>query len=325
MVTVVIPCRNGEKWVKRCIESLLQQTYEDIEIIVVDDGSADNTAEVVKSIQDDRVRMIWQSNAGVSSARNRGIEEAKGEWIVFVDSDDYVEKTYLQSLLSLEGKGCLPTVGFAENGEAGSVPSNNIYKMYHVDSSMPEEYLVGGLGKEIGFSCWNKLFCKQVLIEHNIRFNTGLELGEDMIFVLRYLCYCHTVKLDQSVQYHYCINATSAVHASQDQSKRYENTLQIMRDFLENGYFIPEEAICRWCLEVIPYILLNPYVTQMSFFAFRNYLKKMKNGMILDLAICGNKDVNLKKSIMRWALQRKSAMWLYLMVQAQSEKKRRRL
>lgn len=88
MVSVIIPSFNRENVIKRSVDSVLAQTYKDFEIIVVDDGSSDNTKKVIEQIQDIRVRYVWQKNAGACAARNHGIDEAKGEYIAFQDSDD---------------------------------------------------------------------------------------------------------------------------------------------------------------------------------------------------------------------------------------------
>jgi len=93
MFSVVIPLYNKERSVKNTIESVLNQTFQDFEVIVVNDGSTDNSLEVVKSFNDERIRIINQKNSGVSSARNRGIKEAKYEWIAFLDADDLWEIT----------------------------------------------------------------------------------------------------------------------------------------------------------------------------------------------------------------------------------------
>ena len=94
MISVVIPLYNKEKYIKRAIESVLNQTFQKFEIIVVNDGSTDKSAEIVQNIKDPRIRLINQKNAGVSAARNRGIQEAKYEYIAFLDADDFWEKIF---------------------------------------------------------------------------------------------------------------------------------------------------------------------------------------------------------------------------------------
>ena len=89
MVSVIIPCFNSEQYLSQCLKSVTSQTYEDLEIIIINDGSTDGTANIVNSINDDRIRYHYKENGGLSSARNAGIEISKGSCIAFLDSDDY--------------------------------------------------------------------------------------------------------------------------------------------------------------------------------------------------------------------------------------------
>lgn len=100
LISVVIPIYNVEKYLKKCVESILKQTYENIEIILVDDGSLDNCGNICEEFAniDNRIKVIHKKNGGLSDARNHGIKIAKGKYITFVDSDDYVEKTYIEKL-----------------------------------------------------------------------------------------------------------------------------------------------------------------------------------------------------------------------------------
>lgn len=99
MISVIIPIYNKQRFIGRCIESVLSQTYTDWELLLIDDGSTDASAERIQSyLADQRIRYIYKENGGVSSARNRGIKEAKGEWIIYIDADDYFLPEALQIL-----------------------------------------------------------------------------------------------------------------------------------------------------------------------------------------------------------------------------------
>ena len=93
-VSIIIPLYNNEKYIKECIESLISQTYENIEIIIVDDGSTDKSVEVCEKFKDERIRLIKQINFGAPSARNEGIKQSSGDFIMFLDSDDYLYDKY---------------------------------------------------------------------------------------------------------------------------------------------------------------------------------------------------------------------------------------
>ena len=103
LVTVIIPLYNCEDQIKRCIDSILAQTYKNIEVVVIDDGSTDNSYDVVANMNDPRIRLYTQENHGVSYTRNKGMDLAKGEWLTFVDSDDYIEPDMIERMLSVPG------------------------------------------------------------------------------------------------------------------------------------------------------------------------------------------------------------------------------
>lgn len=107
MISIIIPLYNKRQSIFSTIDSVLNQSYRDFELLVIDDGSTDGSGEIVKAIQDSRIRYIWKENGGVSSARNRGIEEAKGEWILFLDADDYLIEDGLENLI--DGKNRHPS------------------------------------------------------------------------------------------------------------------------------------------------------------------------------------------------------------------------
>ena len=323
MITVIVPAYNAEAVIRRCLDSLLAQTYRDFEIIVVNDGSADNTISEIQAVEDPRIHLINQENAGVSAARNLGIELANGDCIAFVDCDDYVDREYLQTLISLSTFGCLPVVGFSKNDSCESVLHDRIHGRYEISASMPDDYLIGVLGETIGYSCWNKLFSKQLLMEHNIRFRTDLKLGEDLIFVFCYLCHCKCVTFIEKAMYHYCDSVDSAVYASRDQSLLYETTLKALCDSFQNGYSFSESALCSWSLCTMTYVLINPYVSSMDFFEFRSYFKKVKKYLIVMFAARAKSQSSFKKRTLRSALRCGNSLLLFLMIRMESCREKR--
>lgn len=127
MVSVIIPAFNAENTIRRCIDSLLVQTYSDFEIIAVNDGSCDSTESLIISLaeEDGRIRLVNQKNGGVSAARNKGIEESTGEFLCFVDSDDVVDPCFLESLMKLYVPGCLPVVDMVRTDSPRSALKKN--------------------------------------------------------------------------------------------------------------------------------------------------------------------------------------------------------
>ena len=193
LVSVSVPVYNAEKFLHYCIDSILNQTFIDFELILVDDGSPDNSGKVCDEYaeKDERVKVIHKQNGGVSSARNAGIEAAKGEYICFVDSDDYLESNYLKELIETKKKypdfdnvWCgFQTVEdyYKNNKKAYYVEHDNDYSFSDLSSIMDlcDKWLVQ--------MPWNKLFLTKTIKENNIIFPPELSLGEDYIFNLRYL------------------------------------------------------------------------------------------------------------------------------------------
>ena len=169
MVSVIVPCYNAEKYLKRAVDSLLNQTYKDIEIILINDGSVDKTQFLIEEYaeKDNRIKVVNKPNGGPSSARNKGINVAKGEYIAFVDSDDYVEPTYIESLvLNLEQTNSdLLSQGYLslyENGEIFDrhLPKNKIYCL-----DIEDDYynvFTAFLTYQIHYNLWAKLFKKNI-------------------------------------------------------------------------------------------------------------------------------------------------------------------
>ena len=101
LISVIINVYNGEKYIKKCLESIINQTYKNLEILIINDGSTDNTLSICQSYKDERIRIITQENIGLSKSRNVGIENAKGEYLYFIDADDFVELDVIEYLHNL--------------------------------------------------------------------------------------------------------------------------------------------------------------------------------------------------------------------------------
>lgn len=183
MVSIIVPIYNSEKWLKKCIESLISQTYTDIEIILINDGSKDNSLKICREYEakDSRIVVIDKENGGVSRARNEGIKKANGEYIQFVDSDDYIEKNACEKLvLAIEGNDlAICGLNVWENGKLLRSP--------HLDDgncilrkSVDEYFKL----RKINLGPCNKLYRKSLIKK---LFREDLSLGEDTLFVLDYM------------------------------------------------------------------------------------------------------------------------------------------
>ena len=190
LISVIIPVYNGEKYLASCVENIREQTYQNLEIIIINDGSSDGTAQVCEKLQKiyDNVRIITLGDEGVSAARNAGIEAANGEFITFVDADDRLKSDMLQILYDCimtaecDVSGCQFFVWKNEDDWENAVAKDAeqsisaSLRTYTPDSYIEEAVLQGNS------RCWSKLYRKEALGE--TRFRTELSIGEDMLFLV---------------------------------------------------------------------------------------------------------------------------------------------
>ena len=192
LISVIIPLYNSQRFIGKCVESLLEQTYKNCEIIIVDDGSTDNSLEIVNKYaqQDARVRVFSGTKySGVSAVRNVGLNNANGEYICFVDSDDYVSKYFLESLItSLKDTGAdISCVGVSMVSESQKKkldkPFNSgAYKCITFDKVEAMELLF--TGRKIRMNIWNKIFPRKFFTgENKVLYNENIYHGEDVAFL----------------------------------------------------------------------------------------------------------------------------------------------
>lgn len=180
-LSVIVPVYNGEKYIKDCLESIINQTYRDLQIIVVNDGSIDNTEAIVGEIanKDSRVQLINKENGGVSSARNLGLEYAKNEFLTFVDSDDTLDIDMYETLMKYTGNNEYDIVhcGYKRiNHETVKLVNgtNNIIKQTKNEAL---ECIVGG--KIFVPALWNKVYKRKLF--DDIKFDENIKINEDVL------------------------------------------------------------------------------------------------------------------------------------------------
>ena len=223
MISIVVPVYKSEKTLPGCLDSLLAQTYKNIEVICVVDGSPDSCGDICDAYaaKDVRVKSIKRENGGVSSARNRGIDEAKGDYLLFVDSDDTVEADYCEKMWNAhkETGADLVICGFHHwyvGRDVVKVPSNP--GVYEIGEGFGKDFLT--LYQE-GFlnMPWNKLFKKELAG----RFDTSLSLGEDLLFNMSYLEQCERIAVISDA----LINYIQEENGNTLSSKKRDNKLEI--------------------------------------------------------------------------------------------------
>ena len=204
LISMVVPCYNMEKYVKRCIESLKNQKYENIEVLMVDDGSKDNTKNVIKkNIKGDkRFKYYEKQNGGLSDARNYGIERAKGKYICFIDSDDYVHEDYVLELYK------------------GIKKKKNIISVCYFDRVYEKKNKLNRIENTIPFmikhpAAWNKMYDLEMLKKNNLKFLKGIWY-EDLNFFLKLLSNINEFEVVEKSLYYYIQNPTSIMHKVDD-------------------------------------------------------------------------------------------------------------
>lgn len=207
LVSVVIPVWNGGKVIDACLDSVLTQDMTDMEVIVVDDGSTDDTWAILqrRAAQDGRIRPIHQANAGVSAARNRALPECQGEFIRFVDADDVLPPGAITALVDKARANHSDLVIAGYNEVVG--PLRQVRCLRRCDDTMPCSDMLPHMNiwsNSFYYGVlWNKLFRREIIQREEIRFISGLHWGEDFAFVCRYLTHVDQVSYTQAVVYDY--------------------------------------------------------------------------------------------------------------------------
>lgn len=210
LATIVIPAYNVSEYIGECIESLLAQTYQDIEILVVDDGSSDGTAESVKrySDADPRVHLFCNENRGVSYSRNFAIERGAGDYLFFVDADDVVSPDFVEALAKplSDGTCGMSVVGILPfTGDAPSFCDGETIKFDNDEKYRACLDICGG------FAC-NKGFRYCIIRDRKIRFEENVAQSEDMLFLLDYLEQCRSITYNDGSRYGYRQRRESAAN-----------------------------------------------------------------------------------------------------------------
>lgn len=183
MISVIVPIYNVEKYLSKCIESIINQTYKDLEIILVDDGSTDSSGKICDEFatKDNRIKVIHKNNGGVSSARNQGLDKANGDYIAFVDSDDYIEKDMYEKMINIINKYGVDIVSCNYNHVNGKIePFFSLDKDEYIDNKTELIEKIFQY-KNYDMILFNKLYKKYIW--NNIRFPIGINLAEDLMML----------------------------------------------------------------------------------------------------------------------------------------------
>lgn len=281
MVSIIIPIYNAEQYLSRCLNSLIQQTSLNYEVILIDDGSTDKSADICKDFCKKNGRFIYKHirNSGVSAARNLGIISAKGKWLSFVDADDYVEKHYVEYILKHDAKCELIIFNYHKSGVYNRESPKNII------ITEPEKkaliYDVMGVPQDTPITNndisgpFAKAFSKKLLMEYKIIFDIRLSYAEDVLFNIQAILHANRIIYDSHYVYYYMDNPESAMHKHKKTELNHENYfLSEIRKIEDTGYL--EKAYDFSVLNSILILLRRDFCNKNNGMKLKERLKSFK-------------------------------------------------
>lgn len=277
-ISVIVPCYNIAEYIPRCLDSILAQTYRNIEIIAIDDGSTDTSGEVLDRYAEkyNNIKVIHQENRGVTTARLNGIRITSGEWIGFVDGDDYIEPNMYERLYT---NAITYNAEISHCGYRMIFADGRVHYFYNTDLLAKQDKITGLKellsGSKIEPGLWNKLFHKTLfhsLLHDNIM-DTSIKIHEDMLMNFYLFSEAENSVFDDWCPYHYIVRNTSASRAKLNEHKIYD-PIKVRKIILENAPdYIKDEAkkgYINSCLNTCNAII----TTDMT--AYRNEYSKIR-------------------------------------------------
>lgn len=213
MVSILVPVYNSEKYLRQCLGSIVNQTYKDLQVVIVDDGSIDNSLSICREYADkyEFIEVYHQGNAGVASARNALLDKAKGDYTIFIDSDDWIEPDMIEGLLHYIAEYDLDIVicgSVSEyNDSATAVDISYCSPLIDNREEAVKKFI---LHKELNGSLWNKLV--KTSLFHNLRFAKDIWYGEDALMMWQVLQRVNRIGSMPTPYYHYRMNDASISH-----------------------------------------------------------------------------------------------------------------
>lgn len=332
--SLILPVYNVEKYVKRCVNSLLRQEYTDYEIILVDDGSTDSSGSICDKLADknNNIFAYHKENGGLSDARNYGMDRAKGNYILFIDSDDWVDEKLLISLHNHLNKSNVDILKFGFQKMQEGNYKNTFFSYFNIGvydrRQIEETILPYTIGPKRLFcyeqnackSVWSHVYSLNFLRENNIRFVSEREiLNEDYLFNLHTLLYAKSLEVTHYILYYYDYREGSL-------SKRYitnefERKLKLHREYkllLErNGLFERYETpYYSECVDGFYTCISNECCcwNETSKYAVQN-IKKILNCKECEISLlkCKRSNMNLKGKVIYWLMRLKFAYLMYIL------------
>lgn len=278
-ISVIIPVYNAEKYLRKCLESLLNQSFKHFEVIIVDDGAKDGSSFICDEYaeKDVRFNVYHIKNGGVSNARNYGINKAKGTYITFIDSDDFVSVDFLENLIKVTRNNTdfvLSGISYFGGDYSDSKTEKLTDREYDIGTNFQDCYSVITMPTITSPCC--KLYKREIIVKHKLSFNNNLTYGEDRDFNIRFLPNINTVCSCSYIGYHY----RRGIATSLSQSKDYEKQLMVDLDYWSKLYTFltakgDEETLLQFLATKLFHIFNDRFIqiTQFQDLSFSNIQK----------------------------------------------------
>lgn len=240
LISIIIPAYNADRYIRNCLNSIVRQSYTNFEVIIVNDGSKDNTLKICRTFaeNDNRFLITNKKNEGVSEARNIGIVKAKGDWITFIDSDDSLEVDYLKELINRIDD----TVDFVFQGVKRLTDENIIISQTDIINETVNSNSFNKLFNTHQLSLRgnpvSKLFKSKIIKDNNLKFNSNITYNEDMIFILEYVLFCEGyIVFSDTINYNYYIHSGSITNTLLP-PEEYWKPFTYFKSLIKNGFKI---------------------------------------------------------------------------------------
>lgn len=240
--SIITPVYNAEKYIGKCIESVLSQTLPDFELLLVDDGSPDNSGRICDeyAAKDTRIKVFHKENGGVSSARNCGLDNATGNYVIFLDADDWLTDNALQVCYENIITYNLDLLQFSIQGvrDDGKFSESTTFTRNSTATLTPVRYLNAG---QVQVCAGGSCIKRDIVEKNNIRFKTNIKLAEDQLFIISSILHSERVKFENITLYNYLDNPSSATHANK--------SVDVINSIKEIEKFVKDHPLSKGLLE----------------------------------------------------------------------------
>lgn len=286
IISIIVPVYNTEQYLNHCIDSILSQTFTDFELLLIDDGSTDKSGDICDEYarKDERIKVFHKKNGGVSSARNMGLDYVQGEWITFVDADDWIVKDCLNLDYSLFQEDLI-IFSYYHNFETSNNLAFSINQFVAKGKNELNDLYQAFIHKGFFRTVWSKLFKRSLI--NNLRFDESVSIGEDHLFLLNYLCEIETCRfVDKPFYVHrsmdflfkkYQIEISKAIYIMNSLFSVYDK-LNVNNKSFEVDIFCEYKSFCQ------KYVDKNPKLWYSDQFVKKAY-RRVENNLRLSYRI----------------------------------------